>query len=61
MIFSVQFLVTLAVGEGFKAEETYKLLKQVHAFHYLTPRGFFMGITIYYSRRNHTKGLRRIS
>lgn len=32
----VQFLVTLAVGEGFNPEETYNLIKEVHAFHYLT-------------------------
>ena len=32
----VQFLVTLAVGEGFKAEETYKELLQTHVFSYLS-------------------------
>lgn len=36
----VQFLVTLAVGEGFKAEETYKLIKEIHAFHYITKEDF---------------------
>lgn len=36
----VQFLVTLAVGEGFKAEETYKLIKEVHAFQFLTKEEF---------------------
>ena len=32
----VQFLVTLAVGEGFKPNETFEMVKKVHAFHYLT-------------------------
>jgi ATP-dependent Lhr-like helicase len=32
----VQFLVTLAIGEGFKSEETFELLHQTHAFSYLT-------------------------
>ena len=32
----VQFLVTLAVGEGFKAVDTFELVKEVHAFQYLT-------------------------
>lgn len=36
----VQFLVTLAVGEGFKPEETYAFIKQIHAFHYLTKEEF---------------------
>lgn len=36
----VQFLVTLAVGEGFKAEEAYKLLKQTHVFSYITENEF---------------------
>ncbi|WP_439129536.1 ligase-associated DNA damage response DEXH box helicase [Polaribacter sp.] len=36
----VQFLVTLAVGEGFKLEETYQLVKEIHAFHYLTKEEF---------------------
>lgn len=36
----VQFLVTLAVGEGFKAEEAYKLLKQTHVFSYVTENEF---------------------
>ena len=36
----VQFLVTLAVGEGFKLEETYQLIKEIHAFHYLTREEF---------------------
>jgi len=36
----VQFLVTLAVGEGFKAEDTFKLLQQVHAFHFITAADF---------------------
>lgn len=36
----VQFLVTLAVGEGFKADETYQFIKQIHAFHYLTKEEF---------------------
>lgn len=36
----VQFLVTLAIGEGFKAEETYKLIKEIHAFQFLTKEEF---------------------
>ncbi|TMM30113.1 ligase-associated DNA damage response DEXH box helicase [Polaribacter aestuariivivens] len=36
----VQFLVTLAVGEGFKADETFELVKEIHAFHYLTKEEF---------------------
>lgn len=36
----VQFLVTLAVGEGFSAKETYTLLKQTHAYSYLTEDEF---------------------
>lgn len=36
----VQFLVTLAVGEGFKADETFALVKEVHAFNYLTKEDF---------------------
>ena len=36
----VQFLVTLAVGDGFKADETYHLVKEIHAFHYLTREEF---------------------
>lgn len=32
----VQFMVTLAVGEGFEAEALYKRVKQTHAFQYLT-------------------------
>ncbi|TBN17952.1 ligase-associated DNA damage response DEXH box helicase [Hyunsoonleella pacifica] len=36
----VQFLVTLAVGEGFIAEYAFKLLKQTHAFSYLNIEEF---------------------
>ena len=36
----VQFLVTLAVGEGFKAQETFDLLINTHAFQWLTPEEF---------------------
>lgn len=36
----VQFLVTLAVGEGFKAFDTFELVKEVHAFQYLTKEEF---------------------
>ena len=36
----VQFLVTLAVGEGFKPEETFAFIKQIHAFHFLTKEEF---------------------
>jgi len=32
----VQFLVTLAVGEGFKADIAFEIIKKTHAFHYLT-------------------------
>ena len=32
----VQFLVTLAVGEGFKEKEAFQIVKQTHAFQYLT-------------------------
>lgn len=37
----VQFLVTLAVGEGFKAKEAFELIKKVHAFHFLTEEEFY--------------------
>lgn len=40
----VQFLVTLAVGEGFKAEEAYHILRQSHAFSYLTDDEFNWGL-----------------
>jgi ATP-dependent Lhr-like helicase len=36
----VQFLVTLAVGEGFKADETFALIQEIHAFQYLTREEF---------------------
>ncbi|WP_262502023.1 ligase-associated DNA damage response DEXH box helicase [Polaribacter vadi] len=36
----VQFLVTLAVGEGFNKEETYQFIKEIHTFHYLTKEDF---------------------
>jgi ATP-dependent Lhr-like helicase len=36
----VQFLVTLAVGEGFRSEEAFELLQQTHAFSYLTEEEF---------------------
>lgn len=36
----VQFLVTLAVGEGFKPDESYAFIKQIHAFQYLTKEEF---------------------
>ena len=36
----VQFLVTLAVGEGFKPNKTFEVIKQIHAFHYLTKEEF---------------------
>ncbi len=36
----VQFLVTLAVGEGFKAQETFDLLINTHAFQWLTLEEF---------------------
>ncbi|WP_422108074.1 ligase-associated DNA damage response DEXH box helicase [Winogradskyella sp.] len=32
----VQFMVTLAVGEGFDSEDVFGRIQQVHAFHYLT-------------------------
>ncbi|WP_262627051.1 ligase-associated DNA damage response DEXH box helicase [Winogradskyella tangerina] len=32
----VQFMVTLAVGEGFKSEELFQRIQQIHAFNYLT-------------------------
>ncbi|TXD81984.1 ligase-associated DNA damage response DEXH box helicase [Subsaximicrobium wynnwilliamsii] len=40
----VQFMVTLAVGEGFKAEETYNLLKRTHAFSLMTEDEFAWAI-----------------
>jgi ATP-dependent Lhr-like helicase len=40
----VQFLVTLAVGEGFTAHEVYHILKQSHAFSYLTEDEFNWGL-----------------
>ncbi|MAD96309.1 MAG: DNA ligase-associated DEXH box helicase [Flavobacteriaceae bacterium] len=36
----VQFLVTLAVGEGFKKEETFEIVKSAFAFQYLTQEEF---------------------
>lgn len=36
----VQFLVTLAVGEGFAKNETFRMLQQTHAFSYLTKDEF---------------------
>jgi ATP-dependent Lhr-like helicase len=36
----VQFLVTLAVGEGFQSDEAFELLLQTHAFSYLTREEF---------------------
>ncbi len=36
----VQFLVTLAVGEGFKKDEIFQLLQQTHAYSYLTEDDF---------------------
>ncbi|MHB0753646.1 ligase-associated DNA damage response DEXH box helicase [Polaribacter sp. M15] len=36
----VQFLVTLAVGEGFKADETFELIQEIHAFQYITKKEF---------------------
>lgn len=36
----IQFLVTLAVGEGFDKQETFQLLKKTHAFSYLTLEEF---------------------
>ncbi len=40
----VQFLITLAVGEGFKAEEAYHILKQTHAFSFLNKDEFNWGL-----------------
>lgn len=40
----VQFLVTLAVGEGFKSIETLELLRKTHAFHMLTDDEFSWAI-----------------
>lgn len=40
----VQFLVTLAVGEGFYANEAYSILKCTHAFSYLTKDEFHWGL-----------------
>ncbi|MGC6430853.1 MAG: ligase-associated DNA damage response DEXH box helicase [Jejuia sp.] len=40
----VQFLVTLATGEGFNAIEAFQILKQTHAFSYLTEDEFNWGI-----------------
>jgi ATP-dependent Lhr-like helicase len=40
----VQFMVTLAVGEGFKAEDTYNLLKRTHAFSLMTEDEFAWAI-----------------
>lgn len=36
----VQFLVTLAIGEGFNNEDTFDLIQQTHAFSYLTEEEF---------------------
>ena len=36
----VQFLVTLAVGEGFKTDEIFKLIQETHAFNYVTQADF---------------------
>ena len=36
----VQFLVTLAVGEGFRADETFEFLQKTHVFSYLTQDEF---------------------
>jgi ATP-dependent Lhr-like helicase len=36
----VQFLVTLAVGEGFKREEVFIMIQQTHAFSYITQDDF---------------------
>jgi len=36
----VQFLVTLAVGEGFKPDETFEMLQKTHVFSYLTQEEF---------------------
>jgi ATP-dependent Lhr-like helicase len=40
----VQFMVTLAVGEGFKAQEVYALLVSTHAFSMLTEEEFAWAI-----------------
>nr|WP_262886563.1 ligase-associated DNA damage response DEXH box helicase [Winogradskyella schleiferi] len=32
----IQFMVTLAVGQGFDSEKLFNRIKQVHAFHYIT-------------------------
>jgi ATP-dependent Lhr-like helicase len=40
----VQFMVTLAVGEGFKAQEVYALLVSTHAFSMLTDEEFAWAI-----------------
>ncbi len=40
----VQFLVTLAIGEGFKAKQTLELLQKTHVFSYLTNEDFFWAI-----------------
>ncbi|GAL68826.1 ligase-associated DNA damage response DEXH box helicase [Jejuia pallidilutea] len=40
----VQFLVTLAVGEGFTAKNVFKILKQTHAFSFLTEEEFNWGL-----------------
>ena len=36
----VQFLVTLAIGEGFKPKDAYELLQKTHVFSYLTEEEF---------------------
>jgi ATP-dependent Lhr-like helicase len=36
----VQFLVTLAVGEGFKVDDTFNMVKEIHAFQLLTKEEF---------------------
>ncbi|MGY5352519.1 ligase-associated DNA damage response DEXH box helicase [Wenyingzhuangia sp. IMCC45533] len=36
----VQFLVTLAVGEGFDKQKVHELIKNTHAFHFLTQEDF---------------------
>jgi ATP-dependent Lhr-like helicase len=36
----VQFLVTLAIGEGFKPKEAFELLQKTHVFSYLTDEEF---------------------
>ncbi|MGF1555381.1 ligase-associated DNA damage response DEXH box helicase [Paucihalobacter sp.] len=40
----VQYLVTLATGEGFKLKEVFNQLKQTHAYHYLTEADFAWAI-----------------